>query len=43
MTSKLWNTDHGRDEVVSACKNTLEELQLSYLDLYLVHYPVAFK
>jgi len=40
VTSKLWNTDHHRVE--EACRQTLEDLQLEYLDLYLVHFPLAF-
>lgn len=40
ITSKLWNTDHHRVE--EACRRTLEHLQLEYLDLYLVHFPLAF-
>ncbi|KAK3195342.1 hypothetical protein Dsin_026652 [Dipteronia sinensis] len=36
---KLWNSDHGH--VIEACKNSLEKLQLEYLDLYLVHFPIA--
>ncbi|GJM90070.1 hypothetical protein PR202_ga06315 [Eleusine coracana subsp. coracana] len=39
ITTKLWNSDHGH--VVEACKNSLKKLQLEYLDLYLVHFPVA--
>lgn len=39
ITTKLWNSDHGH--VVEACKDSLEKLQLDYLDLYLVHFPVA--
>lgn len=39
ITSKLWNSDHGH--VLEACKDSLSKLQLDYLDLYLVHFPVA--
>uniref|UniRef100_A0A2N9GY88 NADP-dependent oxidoreductase domain-containing protein n=1 Tax=Fagus sylvatica TaxID=28930 RepID=A0A2N9GY88_FAGSY len=35
----LWNSDHGH--VVEACKDSLKKLQLDYLDLYLVHFPIA--
>ena len=38
---QLWNSDHGH--VVEACKNSLKKLQLDYLDLYLVHFPIASK
>ncbi|KAJ4838101.1 NADP-dependent D-sorbitol-6-phosphate dehydrogenase [Turnera subulata] len=41
ITTKLWNSDHGH--VVEACKDSLKKLQLDYLDLYLVHFPVAIK
>ncbi|KAL0356617.1 UNVERIFIED_CONTAM: NADP-dependent D-sorbitol-6-phosphate dehydrogenase [Sesamum calycinum] len=39
ITTKLWNSDHGH--VVEACKDSLKKLRLGYLDLYLVHFPVA--
>jgi len=41
ITSKLWNDSHKYDDVESALEGTLEELQLDYLDLYMVHWPVA--
>ncbi|KAM1018495.1 hypothetical protein ACFX2C_040120 [Malus domestica] len=41
ITTKLWNSDHGH--VVEACKDSLKKLRLDYLDLYLVHFPVATK
>ncbi|GMY05615.1 NADP-dependent D-sorbitol-6-phosphate dehydrogenase [Fagus crenata] len=41
ITTKLWNSDHGH--VVEACKDSLKKLQLAYLDLYLVHFPIATK
>ncbi|MBA0631075.1 hypothetical protein Godav_003105 [Gossypium davidsonii] len=40
-TGLLWNTDHGH--VVEACKHSLKKLQLDYLDLYLVHFPISIR
>ncbi|KAB8238034.1 putative aldehyde reductase (AKR1) [Aspergillus alliaceus] len=43
ITSKLWNSQHHPDVVEKALDECLAELELEYLDLYLVHWPVAFK
>ena len=37
VTSKVWNNMH--DEVVRSCEQSLSDLGLDYLDLYLVHWP----
>ena len=43
ITSKLWNSDHNPERVEVAIRTSLKNLQLDYLDLYLIHWPVAFK
>jgi len=42
ITSKLWNSQHSPSLVEAALDDTLKELGLEYLDLYLIHWPVAF-
>lgn len=39
ITSKLWNDKHAEDDVIPSCKQSLADLQLDYLDTYLVHWP----
>ena len=39
ITSKLWNDRHAESDVIPACRKSLADLQLSYLDMYLVHWP----
>lgn len=39
ITSKLWNDKHGESDVIPSCENSLADLRLEYLDLYLVHWP----
>jgi len=43
ITSKLWNTYHYKSEVIPSLKQSLKDLQTDYLDLYLIHWPVALK
>jgi diketogulonate reductase-like aldo/keto reductase len=39
ITSKLWNNQHAPADVIPACRQSLADLGLDYLDLYLVHWP----
>jgi diketogulonate reductase-like aldo/keto reductase len=39
ITSKLWNDKHAARDVIPACRQSLADLQLDYLDMYLVHWP----
>lgn len=40
ITTKLWNDDHGYDSALKAFDESLKRLQLDYVDLYLIHWPV---
>jgi methylglyoxal/glyoxal reductase len=43
ITTKIWNSDQGYESTLAAFEASLERLQLDYLDLYLIHWPVAGK
>lgn len=40
VTTKCWNDDQGYEQAKRACRASLKRLELSYLDLYLIHWPV---
>ncbi|MDC0991461.1 aldo/keto reductase [Pontimonas sp.] len=39
VTTKVWNSDQGKDEAPAALATSLELLGLDYVDLYLIHWP----
>ncbi len=43
ITSKLWNDSHNPEDILPELKQTLNQLQLEYLDLWLMHWPIAQK
>ncbi|CAN6275824.1 unnamed protein product [Urochloa humidicola] len=43
VTSKLWCTQNHPDLVLPSLRETLKNLQMEYVDLYLIHWPVALK
>jgi D-xylose reductase len=43
VTSKLWNTCHRRKHVRQAAERSLKDLRLDFLDLYLIHFPIALE
>jgi D-xylose reductase len=43
VTSKLWNICQRKEHVRAACLKTMSDLGVDYLDLYLIHFPIALK
>ena len=43
VTSKIWMTYHAADKVEPALQRSLSDLQLEYLDLWLIHFPISLK
>ena len=43
ITSKLWNTYHRKEHVLLAAKRSLNDLNIQYFDLYLVHFPISMR
>lgn len=41
VTTKVWNTDHGYNKALKAFERSLKKLNMSYVDLYLIHWPVT--
>jgi len=43
LTSKLWNHSHHPEDVEWSCRESAKNLKVDYIDLYLIHWPVAYK
>ncbi|MCK6256044.1 aldo/keto reductase [Fictibacillus sp. KIGAM418] len=43
ITTKVWNADQGYETTLAAYEESLKKLQLDYVDLYLIHWPVEGK
>ena len=41
ITTKVWNSEQGYDSTLRACEDSLRRLGFTYVDLYLIHWPVA--
>jgi len=43
ITTKVWNSDQGYESTLAAFEESMKRLELEYLDLYLIHWPVKGK
>ncbi|KAJ4992485.1 d-xylose reductase [Stagonosporopsis vannaccii] len=43
VTTKLWNTCHKRERAIEVAKQQVDEWGLGYIDLYLIHFPIALQ
>lgn len=43
ICTKVWCTAHKRETVMKACRESLKRLKMDYIDLYLIHWPVAYQ
>jgi len=43
ITTKLWNSDHGYETALKAFDKSLKTLNIDYIDLYLIHWPLKEK
>lgn len=43
ITTKVWNSDQGYESTLAAFEESMQRLELEYLDLYLIHWPVKGK
>ena len=41
VTTKVWNTEQGYENTLHAFNNSLQRLNMDYVDLYLIHWPVT--
>lgn len=41
ISAKLWNDDRGYENIIKACKRTIDNLGCEYLDMYLIHWPAS--
>jgi diketogulonate reductase-like aldo/keto reductase len=41
VTTKVWNSDHGYNRTLRAFDESMRRLDIGYIDLYLIHWPVS--